>query len=111
MTTTVQIQQNALMQGDAFPIPVYVKIDGSVATKENIDALRIGIGPFTAKWPNGTLDEQNGVWLFPLTQEQSYQLTPGLVDVQAQVRVGKYTVGTAVTKVAVGKSLLKGAWS
>ena len=95
-----------ITQGDTYPIPVYVTVDGSIATPENISGLKLRIGKFTAWWPNGKLENENGVWLFPLTAEQSKRLDPGYNEVQARVSVGKYDVGTAVTKVYVGKSLI-----
>lgn len=109
MTTSVALGA-AIMQGDAYPIPVYVKIDGSVATPENIDALRVRIGNMTDEYPNGTITEQRGVWLFPMTQAQSYGLMAGEVPVQAQVMRNGCVIGTAVTTVNVGKSILKGVW-
>lgn len=109
MTTTVAVN-TTIMQGDAYPIPVYVKIDGSIATPDNIDGLRVKIGDFTDSYPKGGITAENGVWLFPMTQEQSYSLKVGVNPVQAQVMVGEYVVGTAVTTVNVGKSILKGVW-
>lgn len=98
--------KNQVMQGDTCPIPIFVTIDGEVATPENIDAIKIGVGPFVDWWPNGGISSQKGIWLFPLTAERSARLPAGRNFVQARVTVGEYAVGTAVTEIFVGESVI-----
>lgn len=95
-----------LMQGDAYPLPVYITIDGAIATPENVSGVKIRVGPFSDYWPQGGVTNEKGVWLFPLTAEKSARLPAGYNQVQARVYVDGYAVGTGVTRVLVGESVV-----
>lgn len=100
-----------IQQGDAYYLPIVIAGEnGTPLTDEDVSGVRIGIGEFSATYP-GTVEYDNGQWMFPLTQEMTYALTSGMVDFQVQVKMGNDVVyGSRVKKVTVDKSLLIGVW-
>ena len=79
----------AIRKGEQFVIPFEVKLGEEIATPENIDGLRLKVVDRLCEWPDGELeyDDENNVWNYPLTQEQSLAFHAGPRQAQVAVRV------------------------
>ena len=78
-----------IMQGDSYKLSIQLcKADKSNLTPTDVNYVEISIGRLTKNSKNGavTYDSENGLWLFPLTQEEAFNMYPG-TPVKAQARV------------------------
>lgn len=79
----------SIMQGDAYDIPVTLKDkDGNAITDADVSAVKITLGSTSKSYPDEvTFDD--GVFLFPVTQEESFRMD-GFKQLEARV---KFTSG------------------
>ena len=64
-----------MMQGDAYSLPIVLRQGELLITPEMVLRLEITIGTLTRTYPGVVrYDEENGQWLFPLTQEQTFAI-------------------------------------
>lgn len=98
-----------IYQGDQYLIPITVTKQGVPITPSDIDGIKIKIGKFLEKYPEGNLIFSEGQWFFPLTQEQSLSFNHS-VDVQVQTLIGNEIKGSGVAKVDIGNSIIKDEW-
>lgn len=100
-----------IISGEQYPIPFVLRHNNIVYTPDNISAVRIKIGKFSASYPDGNLEYRNNAWQFPLTQEMSYQFKPGEVSFQVQ---GKDAHGNVISSdtgsIVIGPTMFGGAW-
>ena len=74
------------MQGDACYLGISVcNSAGNPIAPIDIQDLEITLGNLCKTWGRGELSFNGGVWLFPLSQGESFGLLPGVQN--AQVRV------------------------
>lgn len=67
-----------MMQGDAYSLPIVLRQGELLITPEMVLRLEITIGTLTRTYPGVVrYDEENGQWLFPLTQEQTFAFKAG----------------------------------
>ncbi len=101
-----------IYQGDQNLLPIKIKKGDTVISADMVDKVRIGVGQFTDKYPDGDIAYDNGYWLFPLTEEKTYQLLAGKSKIQAQVNFpGNVIISSVVYDGNIGQSLLKGVWT
>lgn len=100
----------AITQGDEYPIPVLLTINGTTITDEMAEGVRIAIGTSVCTYPNGTLTYENGLWYYPLTQAVSYGLKAGKAKFQVQVKMNGKIIGTKTKEVDIDGNIIKGEW-
>lgn len=75
-----------MMQGDAYSLPIRIRNNaGNPVTPDDVADVEITIGHLSKSYANGQIHYYDGVWLFPLTQEETFGYWPA--SVKAQVRV------------------------
>ena len=77
-----------MMQGDSYALGIEI-LDGkgNAVTNADIQDMEITVGNLSKKYSGGDLiyDEDSGKWGFPLTQEETFQMKPMRVKVQARI--------------------------
>ena len=75
-----------MMQGDgcALGIGIYNSADSPVEPVDVLD-VEITLGRLRKTYSRGQLSFQGGVWLFPLSQQESLGMSPGPVPAQKRV--------------------------
>lgn len=75
-----------MMQGDAYSLPIRIRNNaGNPVTPTDVSDVEITVGHLRKTYANGQIHYYDGVWLFPLTQEETFGFWPGPVN--ARVRV------------------------
>lgn len=100
-----------MMQGDAYSLPIVLRQGELLITPEMVLRLEITIGTLTRTYPGVVhYDEENGQWLFPLTQEQTFAFKAGRTPpVQARIKFNDESVVAAKGKtIYVSASRSKG---
>lgn len=77
-----------MMQGDEYKIPFEIEIDGFAANGENVADVEISIGNITKTMSSGaiTFDAEQGAFLFPITQNETFSLRNTPQKVQVRVK-------------------------
>lgn len=66
-----------ILQGDALSIPITLKLNGEAVTTADISAMKVTMGGVEKRFP-GEITYSSGRFLFPLTQEETLAMTPGI---------------------------------
>lgn len=77
-----------MMQGDSRSLKIKIlKSDKTAVTEDDVSDVEVTVGFLKKTYKEGgvTFDAEKGVWLVPLTQEETFKFTPS--HVKAQVRV------------------------
>ena len=75
-----------MMQGDSYNLGIRILNNaGNPVTPEDIKDVEITIGHLSKTYLNAQVIFHNGLWLFPLSQRESFGYWPA--SVKAQVRV------------------------
>jgi len=75
-----------MMQGDACNLAIRILNNaGNPVSPQDLQDLEITLGHLRKTYRSSELRYQDGLWLFPLTQERTLEFRPG--PVKAQVRV------------------------
>ena len=75
-----------MMQGDHYNLGIKIQNNaGSPVTDKDVLDVEITIGHMRKTFGNGELSYADGMWFFPVSQEESFEMVPGAVN--AQVRV------------------------
>ena len=75
-----------MMQGDGGYLGIELRNSaGAVVAPGDVREVEITLGTLRKTYPRGELSYAGGVWLFPLSQEESLSLMPGAAA--AQVRL------------------------
>lgn len=105
------MEKYSIVQGDAYVLPIVITAGNVLITDQIATAVRIKVGKYSAIWPGGKISYSAGKWLFPLTQEQTQNLSPGKDEYQVQVQFsGGETIGTKPAPIGVIKSVLRGTF-
>lgn len=91
-----------IMQGDQYSIPFTGTEDGEPLDTSNIEEIEFCIGDLRKCWPGAVTRDENGDFLFPLTQQETFKMYR---TQQTQVRV-KYVDG-AVTVIGGGAGTIE----
>ena len=93
-----------LKQGDAFVLPVKIRVNGADVPVEDVERAEFTVGEVRKTYPEeASFDEENGRFLVPLTQEDTFSLPEdeGLrFDVRVKFRGGA-VIGTQKVTVAL----------
>lgn len=75
-----------MMQGDAYSLGIEILNNaGNPVTPEDIREVEITVGSLRKRYSHGQVTYYSGLWMLPLTQEETLALRP--MAVKAQVRV------------------------
>ena len=75
-----------MMQGDSYNLGINILNNaGQPVTPDDIKDVEITIGNLRKTYLNAQVTFRDGVWLFPLSQEETFRYWP--TSVKAQVRV------------------------
>lgn len=75
-----------MMQGDSYNLGIRILNNaGNPVTPDDIRDLEITIGHLSKTYLNAEVTYKDGLWLFPLSQKESFRYLPA--SVKAQVRV------------------------
>ena len=66
-----------ILQGDALSVPISIKLNGKEVTAADIEAVKVTMGGVEKRYP-GEITYSSGRFLFPLTQEETLAMTPGV---------------------------------
>lgn len=66
-----------ILQGDALSVPISIKLNGIEVTDADIQAVKVTMGGVEKRYP-GEITYDSGRFLFPLTQEETLGMTPGV---------------------------------
>lgn len=98
-----------MMQGDGCNLGIAICNNaGSPVEPTDVREVEITLGRLRKTYGAGELTCSGGVWLFPLSQEESLRLAPG--PLRAQVRVvwaNGVTEGTTLQGITVEESISK----
>lgn len=86
-----------IMQGDQYSIPFAGTENGEPLDTSNIEEIEFCVGDIRKCWPREVTRAENGDFLFPLTQQETFKMYR---TQQTQVRV-KYVDGS-VTVIGSG---------
>ena len=99
-----------IVRGDQYAIPVMIKQGDVLITDQNADGVKVCFDTAVASWPGGGLTFDEGLWLYPLTQELSLSMQEGKVEFAVQVKMGSTIVTSKPKMVRVDDSNIKGVW-
>lgn len=95
-----------MMQGDAYKLSFVIKQGATAVTPDLADDVELVVGNLRKTFSDGEVSFENGRWYFPLTQDETFNLSG--VYQKAQVRVkfkGGDIVGKRLKDINVGISL------
>lgn len=100
-----------MMQGDSYCLEIKLKDEnGDTLAPETVSDVEISVGHLTKTYASGevTYDTDNGLWLFPVTQEETFRVLPSKVKVQARVKFpGDDVVGVDLGMISISESISK----
>lgn len=101
-----------IMQGNTYRLPVRLKMKGEHLTDENVKLVEFSFGKNIVKnYPKDVTFEE-GAFVLPLTQEETFSLSPGSVSYHIRVLFPDGTVKSShVTSGMVAGSISKAVLS
>lgn len=98
-----------MMQGDSYNLTIEIlNAEGNAVTPNDVIDVEIAIGFLRKTYANNEILYADGLWVFPITQEESFKLPPARI--KAQVRVvwtSRLVEGTALDEFLVQESISK----
>lgn len=100
-------------KGEQYYIAFEVKVDEDTATPENVDRVRIKVGNYLCQYPNGELiyDSSGEQWLYPLSEEESFQMYAGKRMAEVAVMIGEEIFKSDIFYVDVMNSIITERWT
>ena len=81
-----------IKKGDAYPLPVVVKLNGQViddGTLYAVEIVELSLQDLTKEWKadgSGEVTFENGAFFFPLSQEETFNLRAGKIKLDVRVK-------------------------
>lgn len=81
-----------IKKGDAYPLPVVVKLNGQViddGTLYAVEIVELSLQDLTKEWKadgSGEVTYENGVFYFPLSQQETFNLRAGKIKLDVRVK-------------------------
>lgn len=76
-----------MMQGDAYMLGISILNNaGMPVTPADVEDIEITIGHIKKKYSDAALTYKNGVWLFPLSQKETFGYLPAAPKAQVRVK-------------------------
>lgn len=99
-----------IMEGDQYGIGIRItsKCTGELITNEDVEDVEICIGKYTKTYASGELTYSDERFIFPLTQEESFNFDSKSLAVQVRVKlIGGDIVGEGFDRIPVKESRSK----
>lgn len=98
-----------MMQGDSYNLGIQILNNaGSPVTPDDIRDVEITIGSIRKTYRNAQLKYQDGVWMFPLSQQDTFDYLPAAQKAQVRVMWANGVVeGQPIYGVRIDESLSK----
>ena len=94
-----------MMQGDAFTQEIEIRHNDEIVTPDDVTDVEITIGVLSKTYLDGELDYSEGVWKFPMTQQETFRFRGGYHSVQVRVLWPSGDIeGVDLGKIYVGES-------
>lgn len=102
-----------IVKGEAYRVAFTLKDNGTPITPEMVQGVRIALGNQIATYPTGSLtySAEDGEWLFPMTQKNSYSFMGCEVDYQAQVKIDGEIFSAKKRKIVVEETMFRKEWN
>ena len=96
-----------MMQGDAYLLGIRILNNaGSVVTPTDVADVEITIGHIKKKYSDAAISFHNGLWMFPLSQKETFGYMPASPKAQVRVKWANGVVeGKALYGVRVDESM------
>lgn len=97
-----------IMQGDAYGIPMTIKLNGAAISPEDVEDVEITLGNTPKHYLGGGVTFDNGAWAYQLGQLESFRLRDQ-ADVQVRVKLldGTTVIGKKLHAVNIEESKSK----
>ena len=74
-----------MLQGDSYKVPVEILLDDLPLDVDTVEDIEISISTLKKTLKNGEVESSDGLFLFPLTQQETFRLHPSNNEVQVRV--------------------------
>lgn len=76
-----------MMQGDSYGLSIEILNSvGEAVTSSDVSDVEVSIGSHRKTYKDGEVYFLDGMWVFPLTQEETFEMLPAKVKVQLRVK-------------------------
>ena len=98
-----------MMQGDSYSLGIRsLNNAGNPVTPDDIKDLEITIGPLRKTYLNAQVTFYEGLWLFPLSQKETFDYWPSAVKAQVRVAWANGVIeGKPIYGVRINESISK----
>lgn len=99
-----------IMQGDQYAIPIIGKQNGKPLDMDTIDEIEFTVGKLRKLYPGEVVLDEEGRFLFPLTQQETFAVQRSSQHVQIRVKFKgdpPVVVGVDVGRINVDESVSK----
>ncbi len=98
-----------MMQGDSYSLGIVILNNaGNPVTPGDISDIEITIGRLRKTYLNAQLTYSDGLWLFPLSQDESFGISESAVPAQVRVKWANGAIeGKKIYGIRVEESLSK----
>lgn len=98
-----------MMQGDSYSLGIRILNNaGNPVTPEDIKDLEITIGQVSKTYLNAQVTFYEGLWLFPLSQKETFDYWPSAVKAQVRVAWANGVIeGKPIYGVRINESISK----
>ena len=98
-----------MMQGDSYGLRIEIKNESDEAvTPDDVTDVEITVGFFRKTLAKGEVLYSDGVWIFPISQEESFKLPSTRIKAQVRVAWNNGGIeGTSLDDIRVKESLSK----
>ena len=95
-----------IMQGDAYDIPIIIKVDGEAVTDQTATVVEVCIGDVVKKTPDVNYSADAGAWVIRLTQADTFAMPVGMIGCQTRVKLANSddVIGCQLPPVPVTRS-------
>lgn len=98
-----------MMQGDSYGLKIEIlNADGVAVTSDDVSDVEITVGFIRKTYAKGEIIYSDGLWIIPLTQEETFKLPA--TRVKAQVRVvwkDGFVEGASLDEIRIHESISK----
>ena len=75
-----------IMQGDQYAIPFVGKLNGEPLDLTKIEQIEFVVGPLRKVYPGEVTTDEDGTFLFTLTQEETFAFKTSMLSGQVRVK-------------------------
>ena len=91
-----------MMRGDSYNIAITLTYDDETTiTPEDVTDVEVVLGNLVKRYSTGDISYDDGEWLFPITQTDSFYDLPPVSRLQVRVKNGTTVIGARIGVVFV----------